>query len=225
MGASACDLGQGVSLWLAAILTLAVLSYLLGENVIFRAAEHLLVGVTAGYAAGVAWSRVLWPRFLLLWGQPGEYWYYAIFFALGLLMLLRAFDELSFLADLPLAIIFGVGAGLILTGALGGTLAPQIRAAIVSLAPADYGGGWRGWAYVLDALLMLVCTLSVLGMFHFGRREAAGALRAVDTVGRLVLAVVFGALFAVAVTTFFGLLRGRLVFLLRDWLQLIPKGS
>jgi len=34
-------------------LTVAILSYVLGDNVLFRIAAHLLIGVTAGYLAAV----------------------------------------------------------------------------------------------------------------------------------------------------------------------------
>ena len=35
--------------WVAALLTLALFSFLYKENPVFRFAEHLLVGVSAGY--------------------------------------------------------------------------------------------------------------------------------------------------------------------------------
>ncbi len=230
MVTSACGLGQGAAHWVAALLTLSVLSYLLGENVVFHSAEHLLVGVAAGYAAGITCSQVLWPRIQLLWVDPGQYWYYAPFLGIGLLMLLRGHRQLSSLADIPLSIIFGVGAGLVLTGSFSGTLLPQIRAAMVSLAPSDYGGGLRGWAYALDALLLLACTLAVFATFYYRERKEAPIwlrrpLHVIDSVGRSILAVAFGALFALATITFFALLRGRLVFLLSEWLPLIPRGS
>ena len=37
------------SVWVTALLTLAVFSFLWRENPVFRFAEHLLVGVSAGY--------------------------------------------------------------------------------------------------------------------------------------------------------------------------------
>jgi len=38
-----------IGIWAAALLTLAIFSFLYKENPIYRFAEHLLVGVSAGY--------------------------------------------------------------------------------------------------------------------------------------------------------------------------------
>ena len=46
-----------VGTWVAALLTLAVLSYIVGYNSVFRLAEHLFVGIAAGYAAAAARAR------------------------------------------------------------------------------------------------------------------------------------------------------------------------
>jgi hypothetical protein len=75
--------------WVAALLTLAVLSYVFGDNPFFRLAEYLFIGLAAGYAASLAWRHVLWPRIELLLHSPSTYWYYGIFFILGILLLCR----------------------------------------------------------------------------------------------------------------------------------------
>ncbi len=124
-------LAQIIGIWVAALLTLAVLSYIMGQNVLFRLAEHLFVGIAAGYAAALAWNQVLWPRVLLLWQEPDTYWYYGVFFVLGALLLARGIRALSPLANLPLGVILGTGAALALGGALTGSLVPQLRAAII----------------------------------------------------------------------------------------------
>ena len=50
-------IGIGVGL----IATIFVYSYLLGDNLLYRFAVHLLVGVSAGYAAVVVIRELLWP--------------------------------------------------------------------------------------------------------------------------------------------------------------------
>ena len=55
---SIADLISGA---LASILTLMVLSYLVGDNPLFRVAMHLLVGAAAGYAGAIALGNVLRP--------------------------------------------------------------------------------------------------------------------------------------------------------------------
>ncbi len=216
-----------VGIWIAALLTLAVLSYILGENGIFRIAEHLFVGVAAGYAGALAWSHVLAPRLTLLITDPYANWHYGVFFVLGLLLLARGVRPLSALANLPLSILFGTGAALALGGALAGTLVPQLGATIRSVAPGDYGGGLLGWAYAVDALLLVFGTVATLATFHYAARGRGplnvvsdGFMRILQRVGNKFILIAFGALFAGAILTFFTILQSRIAFLLLEWLRL-----
>lgn len=219
-----------VGTWVAALLTLAVLSYILGYNGFFRLAEHLFVGIAAGYAAAVAWNSVLWPRLLKLWQAPAAYWHYGLFFALGVLLLARGVRRLSVLANLPLAVLVGAGAGLALGGALLGSLLPQTRASIVSVSPAHYGGGLAGWGYAVSALLLVLGTVAVLAMFTYQRggegrlaRIGDGLVRLLSGAGRKVVMIAFGALFAGAAVSFFALLQSRISFLVNDWLGFLSR--
>lgn len=217
-------LQEAIGLWAAALLTLAVLSYLLGENPLFRLAQYLFVGIAAGYAAALAWNHVLAPRLMRLAQDPRAAWPYAIMALLGLMLLARAWRPVAFLASIPLSLLLGVGAALALGGLLTGTLLPQVAASAVSVAPASYGGGVRGWAYALDAAFLLFCTLATLAAFHY-RRAESGALRlwdrgvqALGRAGRWVILVAFGAILAGSAMTYFAVLQARLDFLVFDWL-------
>jgi len=219
---------QVVGTWIAALLTLVTLSYVLGSNPAFRVAEHLLVGIAAGYAAGLVWNNMLWPRLQLLIYEPATHWHYGVFFVLGLLLLCRASRSVSLLGNLPLGVLFGIGAALALGGALTGTLIPQIRASVTSLSPADYGGGLLGWAYVIDAFLVAAGTIATLTAFHFTASDRGPLravwhrlLRAVGGAGSGLITITFGALFASAALSFFAILNSRLMFLLQDWLHLL----
>lgn len=213
------DLPQTVGVWIAALLTLAVLSFIVGDNPAFRVAQYLFVGVAAGYAASLAWTSVLWPRLRLLLTDPVVYWHYGVFFILGLLLLARGSRHIAALASLPLGVLFGTGAALALGGTLTGSLVPQVRAAIVSVSPADYGGGLLGWAYALDALLLVLGTIAVFAAFHFtARGKGRRLLTAFGGAGRALIMVTFGALLAGALLSFFSILNSRLAFLLNDWL-------
>jgi hypothetical protein len=216
----------------AAIFTLAVLSYVLGDNPVFRLAEYLFVGVAAGYAASLAWGRVLLPRLQLLLSEPQTYWYYGIFFALGLCMLVRGIKPLSALANLPLALMVGAGAGLALGGALTGSLVPQVRATIVSVAPSHYGPGGTGWAQALDAALLAMGTIAVFSAFHYtvqGQGPLGNLgnrlLQGIGKVGRGLITLAFGVLLAGAALSFFTVLCSRVDFLFYDWaLRIVNMG-
>lgn len=210
--------------WVAFVLTLMVFSYLLGDNPLFRLAEHLLVGVAVGYAVIVVWRTVLVPR---LWAplaaDPVANWPYLVPLLLGLLLLARARARWSWLANLPMGFLFGVGAALSVGGALLGTLYPQVRAGLVSLNPAHYGGEWGG---AVDAAILALGTIGTLVYFYFtagqGRGVAGGARRLWGTVGHWTLLVAFGALFAGALLSRLSLLVARVQFLWNQVWSLIP---
>ena len=44
----------------AMLLTIMVLSYIIGDNILFRLAVHIFIGVASGYAAVLILYNVLW---------------------------------------------------------------------------------------------------------------------------------------------------------------------
>lgn len=216
-----------VGTWVAALLTLMVLSYVFGSNPFFRLAEYLFIGVAAGYAMALAWNQVLWPRLQLLLQDPATYWYYGLFFVLGLMLLARESRFLSVLGNLPLGVLFGVGAALALGGALTGSLIPQLRATVVAAVPVAHEMSRDMWLYAIDAIVLIVGTVAVLSATHFTAPGGGifgklihGTVRAFGTLGRGLLMITFGVLFANALLSFFTLLNSRLVFLVNSWLTL-----
>jgi len=216
-----------VGTWVAALLTLIVLSYVFGSNPFFRMAEYLFIGVAAGYAMALAWNQALWPRLQLLFRDPAVYWYYGVFFVLGVMLLARQSRFLSVLGNLPLGVLFGVGAALALGGALTGSLVPQLRATVIAAAPVAYETNQDVWLYAIDAIVLVVGTIAVLSATHFTAPSGGifgklvhGTVRAFGTLGRGLLMITFGVLFASALLSFFALLNGRLVFLVNSWAKL-----
>jgi hypothetical protein len=118
---------------LGAVLTLFIFSYLLGDNPLFRLALHIFVGVSLAYVSIVAIHSVLLPLFSppasgdsntdLLWGIS------FMGVLLGLLLLVRNLRGLSWLSDLSVAVLLGVGVAVAVGGAIVGTLVPQVQAA------------------------------------------------------------------------------------------------
>lgn len=211
---------EQVGAWVAALITCAVLSYAIAPNPVARVMQYLLVGIAAGYATAQAWNLVLWPRLQLLLEDPGSHWVYGVFMVLGVLLLARGIKPLSVMANLPLGLLFGGGAALALGGALAGTLVPQLEASMVSLAPRDYGGGIVGWAYAIDAGLLLLGTIAALAAFQFtaqGKGKLGRAwqrmVEGLGALGRAVVMVGFGVVYAGAMVSFFGILVSRLTFL------------
>ena len=55
-------------IWIEAIMTLAILSYLYKDNPVYKAAEHLFVGVASGYYLSIYFQNVLVPNlFVPVW--------------------------------------------------------------------------------------------------------------------------------------------------------------
>ena len=48
-----------------ALLTLAIYSFLAGDNPFYKFAEHLLVGLTIGYTLVITLKSVIWPQAIL----------------------------------------------------------------------------------------------------------------------------------------------------------------
>ena len=216
---------DGLGIWIAALLTQAVLSAGVAENRVARLAFALLIGVTAGYAIAAGWQAVLWPRLLLLWRNPLREWPLLIWFLLGLLLLTRGLEAGSWPSRLPLAFLIGVGVALAIGGATVGTVLPQLLAA----ASGTDGGRTSTWQAVANTLIIAIGTVGVLlRLSYTGRRGGGVAGRAWSAltriwggVGGVYLSVAFGALFATAVISLLTLLAARLQFLLADWLHII----
>ncbi len=204
----------------AFILTICVLSYLIGDHVFFRAAIYIFVGVSAGYVASVAWHQVISPQLLrpLLYGQSNEQ-IVAIFPAfLALLLLAKAVPAFSKVGTPPVAFMVGVGTAVAIGGAVMGTLVPQVMAAInafdLSLASSV------GLRFV-EAILMLFGTISTLIYFQFtAKRGDAGenkrnpVIRVLSLIGGAFIATTFGVLFAGIYSAALMALIDRLDFLI-----------
>ncbi|MFQ6059209.1 MAG: hypothetical protein ACE5MB_10075 [Anaerolineae bacterium] len=221
---------ETLGIWVAALLTLMVYSYLLGDNPLFRLAEHLFVGSAVAYAAVVAYHSVLKPQLILpLASDPQANWFLLLPAALGLLLLTKARASIAWVGNSAMAFLFGVGAALAIGGALSGTLLPQVQATFVSLSPTQLGEGLLGWGRAADNLILVVGTVATLLYFYFNAsrdnllaRVRAGFLRPWAGLGRWIIMITFGAIFANTVMARVSLLIGRVQFLLGDWLQLLP---
>ncbi len=212
-----------IGLWVGAILTLFVFSYLLRDSPLFRIAQAVFVGVAVGYAATAAVYLVLLPRLVFpLAGDFGTRWYLLVPLGLGLLLLLKARTAWAPFGNLPVAFLFGVGSAIAIGGALTGTLIPQLAATVVSLSP------YQDLNTLVSNLLLVVGTLGAFLSFRFMTNPQRPAARIVDgigwTWGRLgswFILVAFGAIFASTAVSRVSILIGRVYYLLHDWLQIV----
>lgn len=180
------------------LLTLLILSFIFGDNPLFRIAAYLFVGVSAGYAAVLMIYQVLWPR-LVVPIVAGE-WIAAIPLTLGLLLTFRLVPSFSRVGNMSMAYLVGTAAAVAIGGAVIGTLLAQTRGAIDSFGQA---GGALGSSRLIEASIMLLGTVTTLAYFQFSTRsqpnqpaQRPAIVEALAQFGKLFIAITLGALFA-----------------------------
>ncbi len=197
---------------IAVILTIAVLSRIAGTNPLFRAAQYLFVGVSLGLAFVIAFHQVLMPAIRSLsTGESSSLLIYGVPLFLGLLLIPRAVggQELSWLANLPLALIFGVGAALAVSGAVIGTLLPQILDSARPLGTDPMA--------IAGALTLAIGTVVILAGFYYTVPPKSAGGRVVSlaaAIGHWLLMIAFGFFFAGTLQTYLSALTERLNFVL-----------
>lgn len=199
--------------WIAAILTLAVFSFLYRENPFYRFAEHLFVGIANGYAITFYWHRILVP-YLFNPVSHGQKLYLIPIAIVGMLYFTRFIPKISWLVRFPIAIALGYGAGANIPRSIDANIIQQLKATIITRASfADWQQGI--WAVII--LIGVICTIS----YFFFSTERKGIIKPVSYVGIVFIMVGFGASFGYTVMARISLFIGRLQFLLGDWLGLI----
>jgi len=115
------------------LLTIMILSYLLGDNVFFRIAVHIFIGLTSGYLAVLIFNQILLPQLLtpLTTGSWPDIVWFIVPLLMIILLLLSQIPRFKSIGNIPLAYLVGVTAALAIGGAVFGTLIPQSRAVIV----------------------------------------------------------------------------------------------
>ncbi|GIK40638.1 MAG: hypothetical protein BroJett011_44710 [Chloroflexota bacterium] len=209
--------------FIAAGLTLMVFSYIFGDNVLFKLASHIFVGVAVGYAILVVWHQVFYPALTsgnLISVLP------ALILCVLLIFKIRPTQGgiTNALGSLALAFVLGVGAALAIGGALFGTLLPQTSAvANISLNPTHYPDTENevGLVIWLNNIIVVLGTIGTFFYFTFAVRSEGvlGGLRESFVrfwagMGRLMLIFTLGALFANTVSSRVALLVSRLQFLM-----------
>ena len=216
--------------WIAALLTLFVFSFLYKDNPFYKLAEHLFVGVSAGYYIILNYWTVIKPNLIDPLGQAlaghgvngaragmfaaeqGDYRGWLIIPGLlGVLLFTRLFGRIGWLSRLALAVIIGVYAGIKTTGFAQGDFVAQVAASLQPL--------WRAGdlAFGINAIIFTVGLIASL-LFFFFSREQKGAFGAVSKLGVYFLMVSFGAGYGYTVMSRISLLIGRFQFLLETWL-------
>lgn len=189
----------------AFILTLLTLSYLLGDNPLFRLAAYLFVGVSAGYVAVILLFEVIFPRLVvpLIFGSSAEKLLAIVPAILSVLLLFKLFPRLTSLGNPSMAFLVGSGAAVIIGGAVSGTLFGQIRGAIQPFDLSQSGNVLQAGSQLIGGIILLIGTALTLIYFQFSARRKtnqqisrSAAVQVAAFGGQIFIAITLGALYA-----------------------------
>lgn len=193
-----------VGIWLAAIGTLGVYSFLYRDNPIYRVVEQILVGLSVGYLVVVTVKSTLIPKVAAPLGE-GQ-WTAIVALLLAVMMFARIIPRWSRLARIPLAVVVGAGAGLSIPALLKARVLVQMGAIVA--APG------------IDVIIGAIGVMATLAYFYFSKPHE-GWFGGVARLGTWYLMVFFGATFGYTIMSRLSLLIGRTEFLLGPWLGLL----
>ena len=205
-----------LGIWIGAILSLSLYSFLYRDNPFYKFAEHLFVGMSAGYWVIYTIENVLkpnwWQRmfpedggFQIVWVIPGIFAFF---------MLARIVPKIAGLSRLALGMIVGAGAGLSMVSVFQTNALAQVEGSIMSISTGNVFN-------MFSSLVLVVGVVSGLVYFFFSKAHT-GIIGGTANVGITILMVAFGASFGYTIMARLSLLIGQAQFLMFEWLPTIP---
>ncbi len=199
-------------IWIQAFLTIAATSFVFRDNIVFKVAQYTFIGVAAGHYIVMGVRNIINYGWVHLAG--GAY-IYVVVFILGILLYARFSKEYYWLYRYPIAFMVGNGIGISIRAAIHSDFIKNIAATaspLVATAPMD----------TINNIIIFVGCIAALSHFIFTYEGIhKGTLGYVPKLGRWMMLMAFGASFGNTVMTRFGMYQGRILFLLRDWLQVV----
>jgi len=225
LGITGLDNQWHIGTWVGAIFTFFIFSFLYRDNVFYKFAEHVMVGIATGYLAVYTWFQILRPAFwdpvVLGVRNAGdrefEIYLRIIPVIFGVFMLLRLVPKTAWLSRWSMALQIGLASGLALPLTLQTRILEQTysggRVPIVPLPGTPFWEMVGNW-------VLIVGTISGLVYFFFSKAHR-GTFGGVAKLGIWVLMIGFGASFGYTVMARLSLLIGRVIFLVEDWLRMV----
>ncbi|MBC8508622.1 MAG: hypothetical protein ISR58_00865 [Anaerolineales bacterium] len=195
MTAANMNLADLIGLLIGFSFTIFILSYILGDNFLFRFATHIFIGAAAGYASVVTIYNVILPQliFPLMNGGQGEMILTISLLIPSLLLLAKISPRLSKIGNPAMAILVGIGAAVAIGGGIFGTIFPQVSAAVNVFETNNF----------LEGAILLIGTFTTLLYFQFNSKQSKNqrpaivqATKLIRWIGKAFIAITFGALFA-----------------------------
>jgi hypothetical protein len=195
--------------WLAAFFTLAIYSFLYGDNPVYKFSEHLFVGLAAAHVAVMGWESMYGRAWTNL--MKGEIWYLGTIIG-GVMLLTRWFKPIAWISRIPLGFMMGVAAGFSARSAIDSQFWRQIQSSVAMKLT------------TVNNLLYVLIVVTTLAYFLFAFNEKSGfgrGLRGVGLVGQYMMMIAFGASLGATIMARLSLVIARLDFLFRTWLGVL----
>ena len=203
--------------WIAALLSLAIFSFLYKDNPFYRFAEHIFVGVANGWAVTFYWHNILIPSLIDPLFRQGQL-LFIIPFVVGMLYLTRFIPRVSWLVRIPIGISMGYYVGASIPADVQAYIIKQTQGTI--LTSQNFQAWNAGSMGIIWSIILFVGVLCTLTYFYFSK-EHKGVLGVTSRIGVIFVMIGFGAAFGYTVMARISLLIGRLQFLLGPWLGII----
>lgn len=202
------DLGTTIAL----LLTLAVFSGFFRRNPLYRFAESLFIGVSAGYFAVIWYFSIIKPAF-----QSAVHGDLLILIPLlaGLLLFIPSTSEAAYskLRFLPAAFIVIVTTAINIPVYFSAFIQEMIRTSIIPLVSFDESGNLRA-DMTVNAVLSIVCITSAT-MFLIARHKNNNRfLNTTGEIGRFFVLVAIGSAFAYTLLSRLILFMGKIEFII-----------
>ena len=209
-------MSTNIWVWIAALLSLCIFSYLYKDNPAFRFAEHLFTGLSVGYLIVLYWNNYALPY--IITPLADKRWITLIPMLIGMMYLFRFVPKLNHLILIPIAISLGFWNGMSIPLTIEADVLKQIQGTMINTSMlSDIWHPQRGLAV---GLMVLVGVISTISYFYFSR-EHKGVLRFSSNIGIWFVMIGFGATFGYTVMARVSLLIARMQFLFTDWIHLI----
>ncbi|MCX7836075.1 MAG: hypothetical protein N2450_08435 [bacterium] len=214
-----------IGLWIAALLTVFILSFLYKDNPFYKFAEHLFVGVAAGYVLALSWHNTIKPNLVEPLFYQGE-WILIVPMAFGLLLFTRFIPKMSWLSRWSLAAIVGIYSGLAVVAIAEADFVTQIRATLIPIWDQTKWTQFSNQPSIVHFIHLFTNFITIFGLltilfYFFFSVEHSGTWGLIAKIGTGLLMVGFGAGYGYTVMTRIALLIDRVVFLLGDVIGLL----
>ncbi|MCK4694762.1 MAG: hypothetical protein KAT74_03320 [Candidatus Cloacimonetes bacterium] len=204
-----------LGIWLGALFTFAIFSFLYKDNPFYKIAEQIFVGLSAGYWFVYTIYFILIPNlFNPLTQDISANWIKLFPAALGIMMLMRLIPKIEWVSRFPIALVIGTTSGVFFLRYLKSDVINQLTATMMN----PFQG--TDWVVIIGKCLLIIGTLTGVVYFYFSKKHE-GAFGVTAKIGIYFLMVSFGAAFGYTAMARISLLIGRLQFLLGDWLGII----